>query len=113
MPGVNMPYAKLNPLDLFDVRAELDDDQRLVQEQVGRFVDHEVLPVIRSHFENHTFPRELVPGLASLGLLGSSLEGYGCAGLDAVSGGPVRAKTRSGRVGAELPVHVPDFHLRQ
>jgi glutaryl-CoA dehydrogenase len=106
MPGVNMPYAKLNPLDLFDVRAELDDDQRLVQEQVGRFVDHEVLPVIRSHFENHTFPRELVPGLASLGLLGSSLEGYGCAGLDAVSYGLICQELERGDSGLRSFVSV-------
>lgn len=106
MPGVNMPYAKLNPLDLFDVRAELDDDQRLVQEQVGRFVDHEVLPVIRGHFENHTFPRELVPGLASLGLLGSSLEGYGCAGLDAVSYGLICQELERGDSGLRSFVSV-------
>ncbi|MGB8327201.1 MAG: acyl-CoA dehydrogenase family protein [Steroidobacteraceae bacterium] len=79
--------GSLDPLDLYDVRSSLSEDERLVQRSVARLVDERVLPVIRRHFEQHTFPRDLVPELAALGLLGSSLEGYGCAGLNAVSYG--------------------------
>jgi len=82
-----VPYAPADPMDLFDLRSELAEEERLVQESVGRFVDEEILPIIRSHFEQHTFPRDIVPGLASLGLLGSSLSGYGCAGLGAIAYG--------------------------
>jgi glutaryl-CoA dehydrogenase len=39
---------------------------------------------MREAFENHTFPRELVAEVAELGLLGSSIEGYGCAGMNSV-----------------------------
>ena len=77
----------LNPLDLYDVRGMLADDERMVQDSVGRFVDAAVLPIIQQHFENHTFPRELVKALAQLGLLGSSISGYGCAGLSGVAYG--------------------------
>jgi glutaryl-CoA dehydrogenase len=76
--------AALDPLDLFGVRAALSDEERLVQESVARLVDAEVLPVIQSCFEEHRFPQELIPKLASLGLLGSSIQGYECAGLNAV-----------------------------
>ena len=69
----------LNPLDLYDIRGLLTEDERMVQDSVGRFVDEKVLPVIQEHFENHTFPKELVPELAELGLLGSSIHGYDCA----------------------------------
>ena len=82
-----MPHVPADPMDLFDLRSELSEEDRLVQDSVGRFVDENVLPVIREHFERHTFPREIVPGLASLGLLGASLEGYGCAGLGAIAYG--------------------------
>jgi glutaryl-CoA dehydrogenase len=58
-----------------------------VQQSVCRFVDERVLPVIRECFESHRFPRELVREMADLGLFGASLEGYGCAGLDAASYG--------------------------
>ncbi|HEU4618029.1 MAG TPA: acyl-CoA dehydrogenase family protein [Gammaproteobacteria bacterium] len=79
----------LDPLDLLDTRSLLAEDEQLVRDSVARFVDREVLPIIRECFERHRFPRELVPRLAELGLLGSSLEGYGCAGLGAVSHGLV------------------------
>src|SRR5258706_12399593 len=76
-----------NPLDLFDIAGSLSADECMVQATVARFVDQRVLPIIRDHFEQHTFPRELVPVLAELGLLGSSISGYGCAGLNGVSYG--------------------------
>jgi glutaryl-CoA dehydrogenase len=74
----------LNPTDLFDVGDLLGEDEVLVQHTVARFVDQIVLPVIRECFEQHRFPAELVPELASLGLLGSSLKNYGCAGLNSI-----------------------------
>ncbi|MCS6947187.1 MAG: acyl-CoA dehydrogenase family protein, partial [Steroidobacteraceae bacterium] len=74
----------MQPLDLFDVRASLTDEERQVQDAVARFVDERVLPIIRRHFEEHTFPRELVPQMAALGLFGSTLHGYDCAGLNSI-----------------------------
>jgi glutaryl-CoA dehydrogenase len=79
--------SSLDPLDLCDVRGLLTDEERLVQQTVGRFVDQDVLPIIRGHFERHTFPRELVPKLAALGLLGATMEGYGGAGMSATASG--------------------------
>ena len=82
-----MPANGLNPLDLFDVRASLSEDERMVQDAVARMVDEKVLPIIGKAFEDHRFTQELVPELASMGLLGSSIQGYGCAGLNSVSSG--------------------------
>ena len=101
-----MPANALNPLDLFDVRASLTDEERMVQDSVARFVDDAVLPIIRPHFENHTFPRELVGELAALGLLGSSLEGYGCAGMNAVSYGLICQELERGDSGLRSFVSV-------
>jgi glutaryl-CoA dehydrogenase len=74
-------------LDIVGINDELQDEERLVRDSVARFVDAEVLPVIGRHFADHTFPKDLIAPMARLGLLGSSLEGYGCAGLNAVSYG--------------------------
>ena len=74
----------MKSLDLFDVRSALSEEERMVQDSVARLVDEKVLPIIRECFEQHRFPKELVPELAGLGLLGSSLEGYGCAGLNGI-----------------------------
>ena len=101
-----MPANALNPLDLYDVRASLSDEERMVQDSVARFVDDAVLPIIRPHFENHTFPKELVGELAGLGLLGSSLEGFGCAGMNAVSYGLICQELERGDSGLRSFVSV-------
>jgi glutaryl-CoA dehydrogenase len=96
----------LDPLDLYDVRSLLSEEERMVQESVARLVDEQVLPVIRKHFEEHTFPRELVGELARLGLLDSSLQGYGCAGLSAVSYGLICQELERGDSGIRSFVSV-------
>ena len=79
--------AKLNPFDLYDVHSLLSEEETMIQEAVARFVDERAMPVIAKHFDEATFPSDLVPEIAEMGLLGSSLEGYGCAGLNGVSYG--------------------------
>ncbi len=79
--------SSLDALDLLDVQSLLSDEERLVQETVQRFVNDKVLPIIRECFEEHRFPEELIPEIANLGLLGSTLAGYECAGLSSVSAG--------------------------
>ena len=100
------PASTLNLLDLYGVRAMLSEDEQMVQDSVARLVDAEVLPIIRRCFEEHRFPKELVPQLAALGLLGSSLEGYGCAGLNAVSYGLICQELERGDSGIRSFVSV-------
>jgi glutaryl-CoA dehydrogenase len=96
----------LDPLDLYGVRQQLSEDERMVQDSVARLVDEKVLPVIQEHFENHTFPRELVKEFADLGLLGSSIEGYGCAGMNGVSYGLICQELERGDSGVRSFVSV-------
>src|SRR5262249_30720522 len=98
--------ASLNPLDLYDVRGLLTEEERMVQESVARLVDERVLPVIQKCFEEHRFPKELVPEIAALGLLGSSIEGYGCAGLNGVSYGLICQELERGDSGIRSFVSV-------
>jgi glutaryl-CoA dehydrogenase len=81
--------SSIDPLDFYDVRALLSDDERLVQDTVARFVDREVAPIIAECFAAERFPVELVPRLAELGLFGATLQGYGCAGLSSTAYGLV------------------------
>lgn len=97
---------KLNPLDLYDVRAELTEEESMVQDSVARLVDEKVLPIIQDAFETHTFPKELVPEVAALGLLGSSLEGYDCAGLNAICYGLICQELERGDSGIRSFVSV-------
>ncbi|MEJ2384917.1 MAG: acyl-CoA dehydrogenase family protein [Xanthomonadales bacterium] len=79
--------ARLNPFDLYDVQSLLSEEEQMIRESVGRWVDERAMPIIAKHFDEATFPGHLVPEIADMGLLGSSLEGYGCAGLNSVSYG--------------------------
>ncbi len=74
----------LDPMDLFDTRSLLSDDELMVEASVARFVDERVLPIIGECFDNARMPSELTPEIAALGLFGISLDGYECAGLNSV-----------------------------
>ena len=93
-------------MDLYDVRAELTEEEAMVQDSVARLVDEKVLPVIQEAFESHTFPKELVSEVAALGLLGSSLEGYDCAGLNAICYGLICQELERGDSGIRSFVSV-------
>ncbi|MCI1730162.1 MAG: acyl-CoA dehydrogenase family protein [Chiayiivirga sp.] len=97
----------LNPCDLYDVRSLLSEEECAVQDTVARFTDERVLPIIGDAFEQGRFPRELIPEIASLGLLGSSLpEDYGCAGLNGVSYGLICQELERGDSGIRSFVSV-------
>ncbi len=73
----------------------------MVQDTVARFTDERVLPIIAHDcFDQARFPKELVPEMAELGLLGSSLPTeYGCAGMNAVSYGLICQELERGDSG--------------
>jgi glutaryl-CoA dehydrogenase len=97
----------LDPHDLYDVRSLLTEEERAVQDTVARFTDERVLPIIGDAFDEGRFPKELVPEIAELGLLGSSLpEEYGCAGLNAVSYGLICQELERGDSGIRSFVSV-------
>ncbi len=76
-----------DPLDFYAVGSLLSEEEQLVRDAVAGFVDKEVLPLVADCFAEQRFPVELVPRMAELGLLGASLKGYGCAGLNSTSYG--------------------------
>lgn len=79
----NMVRA-LDSMDLLDTRSMLNDDELMVENSVARFVDERVLPIIGECFETNRMPAELIPEIAELGLLGITIDGYDCAGLNSV-----------------------------
>jgi len=91
--------ATFRGFDYMAIEEELTDEQRMVRNTVRDFVDREFLPVVKTHYRAGTFPLALVPRLGELGLLGSSLSGYGCAGIDSVSYGLVMQELERGDSG--------------
>lgn len=97
----------LHPYDLFDVRSLLNEEERAVQESVARFTNERVLPIIGDAFDQARFPDELVPEIASLGLLGATLPTeYGGGGLGAVSYGLICQELERGDSGLRSFVSV-------
>jgi glutaryl-CoA dehydrogenase len=92
--------------DLYNVDHLLTEEERMVRDTVRKFVQERVLPIIGEHFEAGTFPRELIPEIAELGLLGMHLEGYGCAGLNAVCYGLACQELEAGDSGLRSFVSV-------
>ncbi|HTH89971.1 acyl-CoA dehydrogenase family protein [Mycobacterium sp.] len=75
------------PLELFDTDRLLDADERDIAATVRKFVDTRLKPNVEEWFESATLPRELAKEFGALGVLGMHLDGYGCAGTNAVSYG--------------------------
>ena len=105
-PSALPAHGALSPSDLYEVDDLLGDDERLIRDTVRAFVRERALPVIPEHFEAGTFPRELIAGLAELGLLGMHLRGYGCAGTSAIAYGVASEELEAGDSGLRSFVSV-------
>src|SRR5437764_8781476 len=92
--------------DLYNIDHLLSEEERMVRDTVRKFVSDRVLPIIGEHFEAGTFPRELIPEIAELGLLGMHIEGYDCAGLSAVCYGLACQELEAGDSGLRSFVSV-------
>jgi glutaryl-CoA dehydrogenase len=86
-------------LDFLDLDRLLSEEERLIRDTTRGFVTDKVLPEIAGWFERGHFPRELAKELGGLGLLGMHLEGYGCAGTNAVSYGLAALELEAGDSG--------------
>jgi glutaryl-CoA dehydrogenase len=73
--------------DLLRIDDGLSDEERLVRDTVRQFAADRILPNVADWFEAGTLPRELLPELGKLGLLGMHLKGYGCADMGAIAYG--------------------------
>jgi glutaryl-CoA dehydrogenase len=97
---------RLDPADLYAVDQLLGDEERLIQLTVRDFVRERFLPQVAEHYAAGTFPRELIPWLAGLGLFGMHLEGHGCAGASAVAYGVACEELEAGDSGLRSFVSV-------
>ncbi|MBA2683436.1 MAG: acyl-CoA dehydrogenase family protein [Gemmatimonadaceae bacterium] len=86
--------------DFFDIDSVLSEEERAVRDSVRQFVDERILPIIGDCYVEGRFPREIIPGLAELGVFGANLpEEYGCAGLNNVAYGLIMQELERGDSG--------------
>jgi glutaryl-CoA dehydrogenase len=102
-----MTPVPVGPLELLDIDHLLSGEERAVQQSVRRLVDDSIRPDIAQWYESGTFPgEEMALKFGKLGLLGMHLEGYGCAGMSAVSYGLACMELEAGDSGARSFVSV-------
>jgi glutaryl-CoA dehydrogenase len=99
-----MEILSLDALSAID--EELSDEERLVKDSVRRFVRTRYLPRAAELYEREQFPHDLVGEIAELGLLGASLQGYGCAGMNPVAYGVMLEELEAGDSGLRSFVSV-------
>jgi len=87
-------------VDFYDVDSLLSEEERAVRDTVRAWVDEHLMPVIGDAYIEGKFPKQLIPGMAELGLLGANLpEEYGCAGLNNVAYGLIMQELERGDSG--------------
>ena len=87
-------------VDFLNLDELLSNEENLARETVREFVSREFLPKIQEHIrKDGSFPMELVPQMAELGLFGANLHGYGCAGMSNVAYGLVMQELERGDSG--------------
>jgi glutaryl-CoA dehydrogenase len=81
--------AKFNWEDPFLLEEQLSDDERAVRDAARAYCQDKLQPRVLMAARHEKFDREIMNEMGALGLLGSSIEGYGCAGLNHVCYGLV------------------------
>tara|TARA_Y100000590_G_scaffold462934_1_gene628357 strand:+ start:128 stop:1297 length:1170 start_codon:yes stop_codon:yes gene_type:complete len=79
---------KLNCLDFLGISEHFSEEEIMVQKTANEFVVNEVMPIIDEHFDNNTFPNEIVKKIGEMGFLGPTIpEKYGCSGMSSIAYG--------------------------
>ena len=91
------PYESLNYLQEDNL---LTSEEIMIRDTVREFVSDEVVPVLQQANRDEKFPMQLIPRFAEMGFLGSTIQGYGCAGLGHVAYGLVIQELERGDSGS-------------
>ncbi len=87
-------------VDFYQLDGSFSEEERAVRDTVRAWVDEHLMPVIGECYIEGRFPKQLIPGLAELGVLGANLpEQYGCAGLNNVAYGLIMQELERGDSG--------------
>ena len=87
-------------VDFYQIDDLFSDVERMVRDTVREWVSAKAVPVMDRHFEEGTFPMDLIPEMAELGVFGANLpEEYGCAGMNNVAYGLVMQELERGDSG--------------
>jgi len=66
--------------DFYRISTIVSEEDQALLHRVRTFMEAEVTPIINHYWTREEFPHQLIPGLAALGIMGTSYHGYGCPG---------------------------------
>lgn len=92
--------------DFLNIDEHLTSEEKMIRNSLREFVTQEIMPSIATHYENGTFPKDLIPKLGELGTLGATIQGYGCAGINSTSYGLIMQELERGDSGIRSFVSV-------
>lgn len=92
--------------DFYEIDDLFNEEERMIRDSVRLFVTKEIIPNIENWFIEGVFPKKLIPQIADLGLLGSTIKGYNCAGLSYTSYGLIMQELERGDSGLRSFVSV-------
>jgi len=80
-------WQKMNWQDPFLIEQQLTDEQRLIRDSARQYAQEKLLPRVQQAFRNEETDPAIFREMGAMGLLGSTIEGYGCPGVDYISYG--------------------------
>lgn len=80
-------WQKLDWQDPFLLEQQLTDEQRMVRDSARQYAQERLQPRVRDAFRNEATDPDIFREMGEMGLLGSTIDGYGCPGVDYVSYG--------------------------
>ena len=80
-------WQSINWKDPFLLEQQLSDDQRMVRDTAHQFAQEKLLPRVREAFRKEETDPSIFQEMGSVGLLGSTIQGYDCPGVDYMSYG--------------------------
>jgi glutaryl-CoA dehydrogenase len=78
---------KFSYIDPFLLESQLTDDEKMIQNTAHDFAQTALLPRVKHAFRTETFDKNIMKEMGTVGLLGPTLTGYGCSGVNYVSYG--------------------------
>lgn len=88
-------WQSINWKDPFLLEQQLSDDQRMVRDTAHQFAQEKLLPRVREAFRKEETDPSIFQEMGSLGLLGSTISGYDCPGVDYISYGLIAREVES------------------
>jgi glutaryl-CoA dehydrogenase len=87
--AVKTNWTQLNWEDPFELDSQLNDEQRMVRDSARQYAQERLLPRVKHAFRNESSDPNIFREMGEMGLLGSTIDGYGCPGVDYVCYGLV------------------------